>query len=116
MVIVIAVIAILAAVLIPTFSNVVEKAQDSAFKQEAANAYKVALADALANDGVITDGEQGFDVEGENWTWTYYSKDGKESTFDSETNTWSEKIAHTHTENNPADGKCATCGKDYTPA
>ena len=51
-VIVIAVIAILAAVLIPTFSNVVEKAQDSAFKQNAANEYKVALADAL-EDGVV---------------------------------------------------------------
>lgn len=39
LVIVIAVIAILATVLAPTFSNIVSKAQDSAAKQEAKNAY-----------------------------------------------------------------------------
>ena len=84
-----------------------EKAQDSAFKQEAANAYKVALADALANDGVITDEEEGFDVAADgSWTWTYYSKDGKESTFNSKTNKWSEKVAHTHTY---IEGECV-CG------
>ena len=97
MVIVIAVIAILAAVLIPTFSNVVEKAQDSAFKQEAANAYKVALADALADDGVITNEEEGFVVTaGQNgaadtWTWTYQDDELERAiTFNSSTNEWTE--------------------------
>jgi len=54
LVIVIAVIAILAAVLIPTFSNVISKANASAALQEANNAYKEALIDqkdaALEND------------------------------------------------------------------
>ena len=54
LVIVIAVIAILAGVLIPTFSGIVEKAQESAAIQEATNAYKEALALALADDGYIT--------------------------------------------------------------
>ena len=43
LVIVIAVIAILAAVLIPTFSGVIEKAQKSANDQDAANTYKQLL-------------------------------------------------------------------------
>ena len=45
MVIVIAVIAILAAVLIPTFGNVIEKANESAALQEARNIYTEYLAD-----------------------------------------------------------------------
>ena len=53
LVIVIAVIAILAAVAIPTFSNVIKKANESKALQEATNAYKEVLADALANDGVV---------------------------------------------------------------
>ncbi|MBQ2865089.1 MAG: type II secretion system protein [Clostridia bacterium] len=44
LVIVIAVIAILAGVLIPTFSGIVKKAQDSAIQQEAAALYKQAYA------------------------------------------------------------------------
>ena len=46
LVIVIAVIAILAAVLIPTFSSMIEKANDSATKQEADSVYKLYLAEA----------------------------------------------------------------------
>ena len=53
LVIVIAVIAILAGVLIPTFSGIVTKAQDSNALQEATNAYKEAYALALADDGKI---------------------------------------------------------------
>ena len=53
LVIVIAVIAILAAVLIPTFSNVVAKANASKELQQVTNAYKEALAEALADDGQI---------------------------------------------------------------
>ena len=56
LVIVIAVIAILAAVLIPTFSGVVDKAQESAAQQELVAAYKEAFALAIA-DGYITDTE-----------------------------------------------------------
>ena len=56
LVIVIAVIAILAAVLIPTFTGVVDKAQESAALQEMTAAYKEAFALAIA-DGYITDGE-----------------------------------------------------------
>ena len=58
LVIVIAVIAILAAVLIPTFSNVIQKANDSADLQKFTNAYKAALADALSDDGKVTAGEE----------------------------------------------------------
>ena len=47
LVIVIAVIAILASVLVPTFSNVVKKAKESAALQDARNAYTQALADHL---------------------------------------------------------------------
>lgn len=56
LVIVIAVIAILAAVLIPTFSGVVAKAQESAALQELAAAYKEAFALAIA-DGEIAANE-----------------------------------------------------------
>lgn len=55
LVIVIAVIAILAAVLIPTFSGLVKKAQLSADKQLVAQMNKIVQAEALyANDGTIT--------------------------------------------------------------
>lgn len=53
LVIVIAVIGILAAVLIPTFSSVITKANESKQLQQLNAAYKEALADVIA-DGVIT--------------------------------------------------------------
>lgn len=56
LVIVIAVIAILAGVLIPTFTSVATQAKKSAALQEARNAYTAAYADALA-DGYITDAD-----------------------------------------------------------
>ena len=55
LVIVIAVIAILAAVMIPTFSGIVEKAQESAALQKASAAYKEAYALALADGKIVTD-------------------------------------------------------------
>lgn len=58
LVIVIAVIAILAAILIPVFSNVIEKANNSAIKAEIKNAYSKFVADAaLENEtyGAIED-------------------------------------------------------------
>lgn len=57
LVIVIAVIAILAAVLIPTFAGVIEKANESAVMQKAAAKYKEAYALDLA-DGTL-DGKEG---------------------------------------------------------
>ncbi len=72
LVIVIAVIAILAAVLIPTFSGVIKKANQSAAMQYAASLYKEALALDLA-DGVA-DGKEGnaaiTTVEGKTVTYT----------------------------------------------
>ncbi len=53
LVIVIAVIAILAAVLIPTFSGVIQKANDSAALQEATSTMKSAL--AMSNSGTLAD-------------------------------------------------------------
>ena len=68
LVIVIAVIAILAGVLIPTFSGVVNKANDSKVLQEATNAYKEAYALVLAEDGKI-DGTESKVVNG--FTFTF---------------------------------------------
>lgn len=62
LVIVIAVIAILAGVLIPTFSGIVKKAKENAALQEAKNAYTNAYTLALSNDGIITEDD---DITGE---------------------------------------------------
>ena len=59
LVIVIAVIAILSAVMIPTFSGIVDKAQKSALEQKIAAAYKEAMATDLADDGQYTIGGTG---------------------------------------------------------
>ena len=58
LVIVIAVIAILAAVMIPTFSGIIDKANESAKMQLASAAYKEAYALVLSNDGNVTSGEK----------------------------------------------------------
>ena len=55
LVIVIAVIAILAAVMIPTFSGIVEKAKNSAALQEVTNAYKETLANDLSTADTADD-------------------------------------------------------------
>lgn len=55
LVIVIAVIAILAGVLIPTFGGIIDRANESAEMQAVAAAYKEAYALALADDGKIAD-------------------------------------------------------------
>ena len=68
LVIVIAVIAILAAVLIPTFSGVVEKANQSAALQEARNEYTKVMADDLADgvlDGKVDGADQYISVTGQ---------------------------------------------------
>lgn len=53
LVIVIAVIAILAGVMIPTFSNLVEKANESAELQKLSAAYREAYALAIADNGTV---------------------------------------------------------------
>ena len=61
LVIVIAVIAILAAVLIPTFSGVISDAKDSSFRQAARNAYIQYVADdseAAGGDFLYVDGDK----------------------------------------------------------
>ena len=57
LVIVIAVIAVLATVLVPTFGDLIGRAQAAAATQQVANAYKEALVKALADNGIITEGE-----------------------------------------------------------
>ena len=57
LVIVIAVIAILAGVLIPTFGGIIDRANESAEMQKVAAAYKEAYALAMADDGKVTAGD-----------------------------------------------------------
>lgn len=71
LVIVIAVIAILAAVLIPTFTTVVKSSRESAVKEEARNSVITYMAD---NQGMVTGLE---DVE----EWTLYQKDGADDIY-----------------------------------
>ena len=90
LVIVIAVIAILAAVLIPTFSGIIEKANKSATLQEARNAYTEAYADdiqdgvidnaingtAMSTDGyTVADGVASFKYEARGYTATFNGTD-----------------------------------------
>ena len=67
LVIVIAVIAILSAVLIPTFSGIITSANESRALQEAQNAYKNALITELA-DGDLDDGTSA-EINGYKFTW-----------------------------------------------
>ncbi len=69
LVIVIAVIAILAAVLIPTFSNVIAKANESRALQEARNKYTEAYALDIA-DGVLDGNEKTTPIADTNYTVT----------------------------------------------
>ena len=75
LVIVIAVIAILAGVLIPTFAGITTKAKKSAALQEATNAYKEAYAEAIS-DGAITANETA-SVTTSNGTWTFTFTDAQ---------------------------------------
>ena len=62
LVIVIAVIAILSAVLIPTFGGIVEKAQKSAAEQEVKNAYTATIAEELSTPDTTDDVVYGNEV------------------------------------------------------
>lgn len=80
LVIVIAVIAILAAVLIPTFSGVVAKANESKALQEVKNAYTATLAEDLStsdtDDDVVYGSETAIVVTHSNGTIIEISTDG----------------------------------------
>ena len=95
LVIVIAVIAILAAVMIPTFSGIVDKANSSAALQEARTKYTEVYADDIedgAIDGTKKDGTDITAPSGETWTYDpesatavfTYTKNGWTATFDGE--------------------------------
>ena len=97
LVIVIAIIAILAAVLIPTFSGVVEKANKSAAEQALKNAYTQALAEALADDGAIKSGDAVYlakdgtkttaGADNLEWTFTFTAADGSAAEVERATST-----------------------------
>ena len=70
LVIVIAVIAILAGVMIPTFGGVIDRANNSARVQIATAAYKDAYAVALS-DGVISDAEKTTGIEAAGITFVF---------------------------------------------
>ena len=85
LVIVIAVIAILAAVMIPTFGGIIKKANQSSVQQTAASLYKQAIALDLA-DGVQDGKEKVGATETaitsiDNKTFTYEVENGKLKTF-----------------------------------
>lgn len=76
LVIVIAVIAILASVLIPTFSKVVTAAKESKELQEARNAYTEALAEHLTEAGTTCAGHAAIN----GWTVTFKEHGSTEAT------------------------------------
>ena len=92
LVIVIAVIAILAGVMIPTFGGIIETAQESGAMQKITAAYKEAHAIAISDDGVVTSTDfpeggleaSGFKFSYTNNQWTYVSggDDGFSYEFD----------------------------------
>lgn len=99
LVIVIAVIAILAGVLIPTFAGVTNKAKESKALQEAKNAYTADL--ALLNGQVTADQAKGTEIDGEklagdfdvaddgkSYTYSFTNGDSITYTFSSATNKW----------------------------
>jgi type IV pilus assembly protein PilA len=90
LVIVIAVIAILAGVLIPTFSGVVKKAKENAALQEVKNAYTAALAEDLSTSDTTDDTVygKGVIIVEYNETLIQIDKDGKASVLDSGAATW----------------------------
>ena len=80
LVIVIAVIAILAGVLIPTFANVVKKANESAAMQEAAACYKEVYALDIS-DGKLDGKDGAADVKIDGKTFTYAATDNAVTSF-----------------------------------
>ena len=131
LVIVIAVIAILAGVMIPTFGNVIENAQESKALQEAKNAYTAYINNELLNVKNPADYKaynQDIIVEASNGKLVSITADGEATLvasgtadFKVENNTLVEvsstpvvekcTCGATSADGN-TDGKCDTCGKD----
>ena len=138
LVIVIAVIAILAGVLIPTFSGIVKKAQDSAIQQEAAALYKQAYAldlsdgkmDGKEKDVAITNVEGNavkYSIVNNKATFAFSKNDtiaefdGAKWTISAHNHTWGtkaegvrtcEKCNTSHTcDTSGEGGKCKVCGE-----
>ncbi len=93
LVIVIAVIAILAGVLIPTFSGVIKKANESKVMQQAQNAYKEAYAlDMSDGQHDYKNNGDGISITGLTYTSSeikYQTTDNKyTATYNSTTNKW----------------------------
>ena len=132
LVVVIAVIAILSAVLIPTFSGVIKKAKEAAFSADLKAAYtQYASEKAQAEEDVQSVIYVKFAGESAD---TYYkitngntadikSTDGIMGTCAATVagdpgfadGRVFEALTVTHEENTPANGKCAICGTDYVP-
>ena len=96
LVIVIAVIAILAGVLIPTFGGIVDKANESARNQVAAAAYKDAYAVALSDGefGDASDADNHETVPGTDNGFTFvFDEDGEVVSFTVNTDGMNEKFA-----------------------
>ena len=96
LVIVIAVIAILAGVMIPTFSGIVETAQESAEMQKVTAAYKEAYALALTDDGSITadDFDTTKEAEGSAVVYEGITVSGYTFNLDDDGKTW--EVDHTN--------------------
>ena len=126
LVIVIAVIAILAGVLIPTFSGIVKKAQDSAIQQEAAALYKQAYAldlsdgkmDGKEKDAVITNVEGNavkYSIVNNKATFAFSKNDtiaefdGAKWTVSAHSHTWGEPVGDATKTNT-----CTVCGSTHT--
>lgn len=82
LVIVIAVIAILAGVLIPTFAGITKKAKDSKALQEAQNAYKEAYAEAISDGNITTDETASVKDAAGTVTWTFKFSDAQNATVE----------------------------------
>ena len=74
LIIVIAVIGVLAAILIPTFSNVIEKANQKSAFSDAKNALSIYIAEESTGDGaiIVTEGSEfAVDKASKMWYFTY---------------------------------------------
>ena len=91
LVIVIAVIAILAGVMIPTFSGIIKTANESAEMQKVTAAYKEAYAIALSDDGNVTADDFDTTPEAANATVVYEGITVGAYTFEYTDSTWSVK-------------------------
>jgi len=124
LVIVIAVIAILAGVMIPTFGGIIKTANESGAMQKVSAAYKEAYALAIS-DGTITDGEVSPEVSGFTFVFTVDANGAVTGCAVCTTSTdkydyafadgkWTAATADSAVDahnDNGTDGVCTVCGK-----